>query len=46
MINFKNSIADALVTLTGLVRDTKKDIYTKQGDLSTLETSNKSDLVR
>ena len=45
MINFKNSIKDALVTLTGLVRDIKKDLYTKQGDLSTLNTVNKTDLV-
>lgn len=45
MINFKDSIKDALLTLTGLVRDTKKDIYTKQGDLTVLETNSKTDLV-
>ena len=45
MINFKDSIRDALITLTGLVRDTKKDLYTKQGDLTVLETNSKTDLV-
>ena len=45
MINFKDSIKDALLTLTGLVRDTKKDLYTKQGDLTVLETNSKTDLV-